>query len=72
VVTGEASFHAPYDYCTVKYLGQAGVDVEYADLSHDGLVVVGVDCWLDGCLNIFGILACRRFVSDCKASTMTR
>ncbi|KHO00651.1 uncharacterized protein MAM_01429 [Metarhizium album ARSEF 1941] len=37
VVTGEASFHAPYDYCTVKYLEQAGVDVEYADLGKEGI-----------------------------------
>jgi pimeloyl-ACP methyl ester carboxylesterase len=37
VVTGEASFHMPYDYCTVKYLQQAGVDVEYADLGKEGI-----------------------------------
>lgn len=37
VVTSEASFHAPYDYCTVKYLEQAGVDVEYADLGKEGI-----------------------------------
>ncbi|KAG8420770.1 hypothetical protein J3458_002698 [Metarhizium acridum] len=37
VVTGEASFHAPYDYCTVKYLGQVGVDVEHADLGKEGI-----------------------------------
>ena len=37
VVTGEASFHAPYDYCTVKYLRQVGVDVEYADLGKEGI-----------------------------------
>lgn len=37
VVTGEASFHAPYDYCTVKYLKQAGVDVEHADLGAEGI-----------------------------------
>ncbi|KAF2737780.1 alpha/beta-hydrolase, partial [Polyplosphaeria fusca] len=37
VVTGEASFHAPYDYCTVKYLEQVGVDVEYADLGKEGI-----------------------------------
>lgn len=37
VVTGEASFHAPYDYCTVKYLRQVGVDVEFADLGKDGI-----------------------------------
>ncbi|KAI9899767.1 hypothetical protein N3K66_006228 [Trichothecium roseum] len=37
VVTGEASFHAPYDYCTVKFLQQAGVDVEFADLGKEGI-----------------------------------
>ena len=37
VVTGEASFHAPYDHCTVKYLKQVGVDVEYADLGREGI-----------------------------------
>jgi pimeloyl-ACP methyl ester carboxylesterase len=37
VVTGEASFHAPYDYCTVKYLKQVGVDVEHADLGTEGI-----------------------------------
>jgi uncharacterized protein (UPF0262 family) len=37
VVTGEASFHAPYDYCTVKYLRQAGVSVEHADLGREGI-----------------------------------
>lgn len=37
VVTGEASFHAPYDYCTVKYLEQVGVDVEHVDLGREGI-----------------------------------
>lgn len=37
VVTGEASFHAPYDHCTVKYLEQVGVAVEYADLGKEGI-----------------------------------
>lgn len=37
VVTGEASFHAPYDYCTVNYLRQVGVDVEHADLGKQGI-----------------------------------
>ncbi len=37
VVTGEASFHAPYDYCTVAYLRQVGVDVEHADLGEEGI-----------------------------------
>ena len=37
VVTGEASFHQPYEYCTVKYLRQVGVDVEFADLGKEGI-----------------------------------
>ncbi|OAK95298.1 alpha/beta-hydrolase [Phaeosphaeriaceae sp. SRC1lsM3a] len=37
VVTGEASFHAPYDYCTVNYLRQAGVQVDFLDLSEEGI-----------------------------------
>jgi len=37
VVSGEASFHAPYEYCTVKYLRQVGIDVEFADLGKEGI-----------------------------------
>lgn len=37
VVSGEASYHARYDYCTVDYLRQAGVEVEYADLGTEGM-----------------------------------
>ncbi|KAF2798181.1 alpha/beta-hydrolase [Melanomma pulvis-pyrius CBS 109.77] len=37
VVTAEASYHAPYDYCTVEYLRQAGVEVAYADLGEEGV-----------------------------------
>jgi pimeloyl-ACP methyl ester carboxylesterase len=37
VVTGEASYHAAYDYCTVEYLRQAGVKVEYANLAEEGI-----------------------------------
>lgn len=37
VVTSEASYHAPYDHCTVKYLAQAGVRVEFARLSDHGI-----------------------------------
>jgi pimeloyl-ACP methyl ester carboxylesterase len=37
VVTGEASFHAPYDYCTVEYLKQAGVQVEHVNLAEEGI-----------------------------------
>ena len=32
VVTGEASYHAAYDHCTVAYLKQAGVRVEHLRL----------------------------------------
>jgi pimeloyl-ACP methyl ester carboxylesterase len=37
VVTGEASFHAPYDHCTAEYLRQAGMQVEFADLGEEGI-----------------------------------
>ena len=37
VVTGEASYHAHYDHCTVKYLRQAGVDVTHMRLEEVGL-----------------------------------
>ncbi|KAF2851848.1 alpha/beta-hydrolase [Plenodomus tracheiphilus IPT5] len=37
VITGEASYHAQYDYCTVKFLEQAGVDVEFVDLGKEGI-----------------------------------
>jgi pimeloyl-ACP methyl ester carboxylesterase len=39
VLTGEASYHAPYDHCTVKYLHQAGVKaaaIRLADLGIRG------------------------------------
>lgn len=37
VVTTEASFHAVYDYCTVRYLQQAGVNVDFLDLPEAGI-----------------------------------
>lgn len=37
IVMGEASFNAPHGYCTVKFLEQAGVDVEFADLGKEGI-----------------------------------
>lgn len=37
IVTSEASFHAPYDYCTVGYLRQAGVNVTFLDLPKAGI-----------------------------------
>lgn len=37
VVSGEASYQAPYTYCTIKYLKQVGVEVEWADLGTEGI-----------------------------------
>jgi pimeloyl-ACP methyl ester carboxylesterase len=37
VVASEASYQAPYTYCTVKYLKQVGVNVEFADLGKEGI-----------------------------------
>jgi hypothetical protein len=37
VVTGEASYHSSYDYCTVNYLRQTGVQVTYLDLGRVGI-----------------------------------
>ncbi|HUK60566.1 MAG TPA: alpha/beta hydrolase [Stellaceae bacterium] len=37
VVTGEASYHAPYDHCTVKYLEQAGVHPTWLKLAEHGI-----------------------------------
>jgi len=36
-VTAEASYHAVYDHCTVAYLRQAGVDVEFWELGKAGI-----------------------------------
>jgi pimeloyl-ACP methyl ester carboxylesterase len=37
VVTAEASYHAPYDHCTVNYLVQAGVAVDFVRLEDRGI-----------------------------------
>jgi pimeloyl-ACP methyl ester carboxylesterase len=37
IVTGEASFHAPYDHCTSKYLTQAGVQNTFVRLEDVGI-----------------------------------
>jgi pimeloyl-ACP methyl ester carboxylesterase len=37
VVTSEASYHAPYDHCTVEYLEQAGVRPTYIKLADIGI-----------------------------------
>jgi hypothetical protein len=37
VMTSEASYHAPYDHCTVKYLRQAGVAAAWIKLADLGI-----------------------------------
>jgi pimeloyl-ACP methyl ester carboxylesterase len=37
VVMSEASYHASYDHCTVKYLRNAGVNVAYTKLAEAGI-----------------------------------
>jgi pimeloyl-ACP methyl ester carboxylesterase len=37
VLTAEASYHAPYDHCTVKYLQQAGVQPVWIKLADIGI-----------------------------------
>jgi pimeloyl-ACP methyl ester carboxylesterase len=37
IVTGEASYHAPYDHCTAKFLAQAGVPNTHVRLADQGL-----------------------------------
>ncbi len=37
VITAEASYHAPYDHCTVKYLEQAGVHPVWIKLADIGI-----------------------------------
>jgi pimeloyl-ACP methyl ester carboxylesterase len=38
IITGQASYHAPYDHCTARYLQQAGVDVEHVRLEQVGIL----------------------------------
>ena len=37
ILTAEASYHAPYDHCTVKYLEQAGVHSTWIKLADAGI-----------------------------------
>jgi pimeloyl-ACP methyl ester carboxylesterase len=37
IMTAEASYHAPYDHCTVKYLEQAGVHPTWIKLGEAGI-----------------------------------
>jgi pimeloyl-ACP methyl ester carboxylesterase len=36
-VTGESSFHAPFEHCTIKYLEQAGVHPAWINLGKEGI-----------------------------------
>jgi hypothetical protein len=37
IVTGESSFHAPFEHCTIKYLEQAGVHPTWIELGKEGI-----------------------------------
>ena len=37
IVTGEASYHAPYDHCTSRFLRQAGVEHDFVRLADIGI-----------------------------------
>jgi pimeloyl-ACP methyl ester carboxylesterase len=37
ILTAEASYHAPYDHCTVRYLEQAGIRPEWIKLADAGI-----------------------------------
>ncbi len=37
ILTTEASYHAPYDHCTLKYLEQAGVRPMFIKLADIGI-----------------------------------
>jgi hypothetical protein len=37
IETGEASCHAMYDHCFVKFLNQAGVSVDFLELGKNGV-----------------------------------
>jgi len=62
VLTGEASYHAPYDHCTVKFLEQAGLHPTFVKLAEAGIhgnghmmmieknnheIAAVIDRWLD-------------------------
>jgi pimeloyl-ACP methyl ester carboxylesterase len=37
IIVSEASYHAPYDYCTSRYLAQAGVKHDFVSLPEAGI-----------------------------------
>jgi pimeloyl-ACP methyl ester carboxylesterase len=66
VLTSEASYHAPYDHCTVKFLEQAGVKPTFIRLADQGIkgnshmmmveknskdIAAVIDGWLDRTLS---------------------
>jgi pimeloyl-ACP methyl ester carboxylesterase len=58
IVTAEASYHAPYDHCTVKYLEQAGVHPVWIKLGDIGIHGNGHMMMLEkNNLEIAGVLA---------------
>jgi pimeloyl-ACP methyl ester carboxylesterase len=58
IVTAEASYHAPYDHCTVKYLEQAGVHPVWTKLGDIGIHGNGHMMMLEkNNLEIAGVLA---------------
>jgi pimeloyl-ACP methyl ester carboxylesterase len=48
VVTAEASYHAQYDWCTVAFLRQAGVQVEHLELGEVGIRGNGHMMFMEG------------------------
>ena len=46
-ILGEASWHAVWDYCSVKFLRQAGCEVEFVRLEGRGLRGNGHFCFLE-------------------------
>lgn len=57
VVTGEASYHAPYDHCMVRFLRQAGVGVEWMELGRMGVRGNGHFMFMErNCLDIAGLV----------------
>jgi len=47
IVTSQASYHAPYDGCTVRFLKQARVDVDWLRLEDVGVLGNGHLCFME-------------------------
>ncbi len=58
LITGEASYHAVYDHCTVKYLREAGVAVDFIRLEDRGIHGNGHMLMLEkNCVEIAALVA---------------